>query len=461
MPAARPLLRVASTFATLILVSVASIAFALQVTPDQSVTVLGQTVAVGATAPSLSTSGPGELVLFGQSLPTRIEFVGPVRPRLVLTRINLDRQITDLFQPGPRPPVATVLGEDLAAGWRRYFVWEAVFVGLGAAVLLGAIAGWRRFDARRTVLTVIAGVLVAESVNTAAVMVTAFTAPSTLRAVDSLTALVGRDEQPLPAPPGPPLPEVDAVVLGDSTAAGVGGPTPPGASEEDRICGRSSFAAAQTLARVNGWRVQNLARGGATIREGILGRQFADGRWLPAQLAQARRAVDADVIVVAVGANDLEWSVLVRACAASEACDDLAQTALFQRALGQLARDYYLLLRQLAGLPGDPLIIVVGYYEPFDAGVVDCVADLGLDREKVQILHARVHALNGVLAEGAATFGHAFVAPDFTGHGICTDQSYIQDLGDPAPLHPNARGQLAIALEVERALLDAPIRIAP
>ena len=39
---------------------------------------------------------------------------------------------------------------------------------------------------------------------------------------------------------------------------------------------------------------------------------------------------------------------------------------------------------------------------------------------------------------------------------MCSDQAYVQGLDDPAPFHPNARGQLVIALAVERALLGSP-----
>jgi hypothetical protein len=52
--------------ATLLVVSIAAIAFALQVAPEQSVVALGQTVRVGATPPAWSVAGPGEVVLFGQ-----------------------------------------------------------------------------------------------------------------------------------------------------------------------------------------------------------------------------------------------------------------------------------------------------------------------------------------------------------------------------------------------------------
>ena len=51
-----------------IVVAFASIAVALLVTPMQPVSVAGQTVRVGAAAPTLRASGPGELDLFGQRL---------------------------------------------------------------------------------------------------------------------------------------------------------------------------------------------------------------------------------------------------------------------------------------------------------------------------------------------------------------------------------------------------------
>jgi hypothetical protein len=46
--------------------------------------------------------------------------------------------------------------------------------------------------------------------------------------------------------------------------------------------------------------------------------------------------------------------------------------------------------------------------------------------------------------------------PDFSGHGVCSDQPYVQGLTDPAPFHPNATGELVIALADERALVGAP-----
>ena len=446
------LVRAGLGLAALLVVSAASIAFALQVTPAQSVTALGQTVEVGATAPSASWSGPGEVVLFGQTLPTEVDFVGPVRPRLVLTDISVNRQLESLFALG-RGGAVDRIGESLASGWIRYFIWEIAFVSFAAIVLLGALAGWRRSDGKRTLITIVAGLAFVQAVNLSVIMVSATTAPTILREISSVSALVGRqDGSVVPRAPGPVIADVQALVLGDSIAAGLGGPGIPDASAEDIACERSTLAFATTLARVNQWNVRNLACSGATIRGGILGRQYAGSRWISPQLAEAKRAVAPEVVIVNVGANDLNWSVLVHVCSVSETCDDRASTAYFQRTLNRFTSDYYELLRQLGTLPGDPIVVVNQYYAPFDASS-ECLEDQGLTGDKLEVLLDRLDALNVVIANGATTFGYRTAQPDFSGHELCSDQSWVQGLDEAAPLHPNARGQLVIALADERAIL--------
>jgi hypothetical protein len=458
-PAARPrhrrLLRALVVVGALLAVTAAAIAFALLVTPEQSVSTLGQTVAVGAAPPSWSTSGPGEIVLFGQSLPTQVHFVGPVRPRVVLTDISINAQVAGAFAPPGQAAAARGLGEALASGWRRYFLWQVAFVALAAVVLLGAIAGWRRYDLRRTIVTVVGGLLFVEAVNLSAIMVTAYTAPNVLRQAGSVSELVGREElRPIAPAQGPVEPGAQAIVMGDSVAAGLGGPPLPDATPDDEACERSGFAFAETLARVNDWTVANLGCSGATIEHGIVGPQFVGGRRVPPQLALAKRAVAAEAVIVNIGANDLHWSTLVRACGASDFCDSRALTVYFQRSLDRFTRDYYELLRQLSALPGDPLVVVNQYYVPFDQDL-DCLADQGLTTSRIETLLDLLDTLNAVLATGAETFGYRSVRPEFGGHELCTDQAWVQGEDDPAPLHPNARGHLVIALADERALLDA------
>ena len=459
MRAIRPhvpaLLRALVVVGTLVAVSAVAIAIGVLVTPSRSVSALGQTVEVGATPPSFDTSGPGEVVLFGRTLPTEVHFVGPVRPRLVLTDITLDAQVAGAFAPPGRAAAAAEVGAALSSGWRSYFLWQSVVVGVAAIVLLGAIAGWRRFDLRRTVIAIVGGLAFVQVVNVSVIMVTAFTAPGVLREVGSLHELVGREQgRPIAAVPGPAETGVQAIVIGDSVAAGLGGPPNAGASPRDVACERSSFAFAETLAVVNGWRVENLACSGATIDRGVLGAQRVGDRRLPPQLAVAQRFAEPEVVIVNVGANDLHWSSLVFLCGVADACDNRALAAYFQRSLDGFTQDYYELLRQLATLPGEPLVLINRYYAPFDPAL-DCLEPLGLTHDKLEVLLGWQDALNEVIEAGAQTFGYRPVQPDFSGHELCTESPYVQGPDDRAPLHPNARGQLVIALADERALLDA------
>src|SRR5260370_28756876 len=153
----------------------------------QTVTVGGQVIQVGASAPSLSLSGPGEVDLFGQRLPTSVRFTGPVRPRLQLADITINSELTTFVQ-GARSPAgaARVLGARLADGWRRYFIIQTVITGAGALILVGAVAGWRRLPHRTTIWLLAAGLVLAEAINLGAIMTSAYSAPDLLRRVQSL-----------------------------------------------------------------------------------------------------------------------------------------------------------------------------------------------------------------------------------------------------------------------------------
>ncbi len=166
---------------------------ALKVTPLQTVTVAGQVIKVGTTAPSLSFSGPGEVDLFGQSLPTHIQFLGPVRPRLQLTQITINSELTNFVQGAGPAGAERILGDRLASGWIDYFAWEIGLTAVGSLILLGALAGWRRLPHRTTLKLLAGGLVLTEVINLGAIMLTAYTAPSTLRQVRSLSQLVGSE----------------------------------------------------------------------------------------------------------------------------------------------------------------------------------------------------------------------------------------------------------------------------
>jgi hypothetical protein len=437
-------------------VTAVSIWLALQVAPLQTVSAAGQTAQVGAAAPSPSLSGPGELDLFGQVMPTKPQFEGPIRPLLKLTHITIDAKVANLLRSDSPRRLELNLSQQLAQGWTRYFEWQTLIAAGFAVVLLIAVAGITRQSYRKMAKTVVAGLVVVVAVNVGGVLLTARSTPAVLRSVKTLDDLVGAD--PLTAPQQSatrPLPGVQAVVIGDSTAAAIGNPRLDNATPLDRACGRSSESYAADLAMVNTWNVLNLACSGATVQNGLLGAQvFGSGTVALPQLGEAQRATHAKVIIVSVGADDVQWSIMTRLCAASAVCNDKVSNAYFSQLISDFTRSYYELLGDLAALPGNPDVLVNQYYSPFGPDL-SCLARYGVTPAKEKVLASRLSQLNAVLAQGAQTFGFGVAQPQFTGHELCTAEPYVQGPDDRAPLHPTAAGELAIALADQQALPKA------
>ena len=442
------------------LVAGAAAWLALLVTPAQSVSAAGQTVRVGATAPGLSLSGPGELDLFGQSMPTRMQFHGLIRPKLELAHITIDGQLAEFVQTSAgRTGAQSRLSSGLVSGWERYFLWQTLVTAGFAVLLLLAYSGIRHHPHRRMFRTVAAGTLIAVGANVGAVALFAAGTPGTLRQVRSLNDLVGASEPGTsPKAAGRSLPGVQAVVIGDSTAAAIGNPLVPHATAVDRACGRSADSYAQDLAEVNGWNVLNLACSGATVPVGVLGVQSTGGQDVPSQFSVLEQADNASVVVVSIGANDLQWTATAAMCVLAAACDDQATTAYFQSNLADFTRNFYQLLHDLAGLPQHPRVLINAYFDPF-GGDVKCLSAEGFTTAKTRVLTARLATLNAVLVKGAQTFGFIAVRPSFEGHELCGAQPYVQGLHDPAPLHPTAAGELAIALTDQQALTKAAAEV--
>jgi len=386
-------------------------------------------------------------------VPTKPQFEGPIRPLLQLTHITIDRQVAQLLRSDSPRTLELNLSQQLAQGWTRYFEWETLIAAGFAVVALIAVAGIRRQSHAKMARTVIAGLVVVCGVNVGGIALTASSTPGVLRSVKTLDDLVGADPlQTLPQSVAKPLPGVQAVVIGDSTAAAVGNPLPARPSSLDRACGRSSESYADDLAVVNDWNVLNLACSGATIANGLLGAQVLnDGQVAPPQLAETQRATHAKVIIVSVGADDVEWSIMTRLCVASAVCNDKVSAAFFDQEIGAFTRSYYQLLADLAVLPGTPAVLVNQYYSPFGTDI-GCLSRYGITAAKEKVLLSRLGQLNAVLAQGAQTFGFGVTDPPFTGHELCTPDPYVQGPGDPAPLHPTAAGELAIALADQQAL---------
>src|SRR5215469_10639261 len=435
-----------------IAVAALSITAALAVTPMQTVKVAGQVIKVGA-SPALSWSGPGQVSLFGQTLPTVMSLPGPIRPRLELSQITLNSELTNFVEGATPTHAGIALRSELISGWERYFGWEAAAAGLASLLLAGALAGWRRLPARSTVKVLATALVVTELVNLGAVAVAANGARHALAGVHSLNQLVART--PVASLPARKhrriITGVQEVVIGDSTAAGAGLPVVPDPSAVDRACGRSSESYAADLAEANGWKAVNLACDSATVRRGLLSEQLANGQLIPAQIASASAISGPSVVIVSIGADDLQWSAILEVCAISATCDSRASAAYFQQKLAAFSAEYLQLLIRLGSLTGHPRVIINRYYNPFGPDI-GCITNRGLTAAKISILSTWLNALNQVLAKGAAQFGFLSPQPSFAGHQLCSQQPYVQGLTARAPFHPTPLGQLEIALADQAAI---------
>lgn len=469
--------------------ALAALTLALAITPRASVSVFGQSVKVGAVAPSfhLGLSGPGEADLFGEGIVETVQhFDGPIRPLIVWQRFNRNDDAAAFIQSGSDGGRRTVstgsaeVGRSLAAGWTRYFGWLVAAAGLlGGALYLvsvGAVALLGQEHRRRTRAGHLR--LLATSVIASLVVTLGFTALTVRTAVDqlgsvtSLSDLVGTANLvPVPAPVGPARSDAEVVVIGDSTAAGIGNAPIGQPTAQDTACQRSADAYGSTLQAVAHVSVLNLACSSATAAAGLLGPQLAGGLTLPPQVGVLQSVQSASVVVVSVGANDVGWSDFLRYCYGLPRCDDEASDRLFRSRLDAFKIQYAQLLQQLSDLPAHPRVIVTKYYDPFGS-TFDCPQlqdpsaaagapagygfgpDPGQDnqdekiKQKIEPLRVELERMNTVLDQGAQGFGFSVATPAFAGHELCTDESWVQGMTDPAPFHPRAAGELAITAAI-------------
>lgn len=435
----------------LVALSLFSVWLAIRLTPAQHVSVAGQSVEVSVTGPWAHWTGPGTLVLFGQDIPTAVTFHGLLRPRVALTRIAFGHELDELVR---EPNGSAEVGRRLTEGWFRYALWQTVIAICVTLTILTAVAVLRRLPVRSAVILACTGLVLVSGLNTTGYLLLAHDTPRVLRSVHSLEDLTGRTPlPPLPPPEGPVAGEARLVALGDSTAAGTGNRPLENATAEDHACGRSSDAFSEYIERLRGRSVLNLACAGATIREGLLGPRTVGGQTVPPQLSELRRAPRMSAVTVSIGANDVRWAALTRLCTTQPRCGDRATDTFFDTQLARFSLDYRDLLHRLATLPGPPRVIVTEYYDPFGEHP-DCLREEGITPEKARVLRTYLTKLNAVLRQGADAAGFSTARPDFAGHGLCSSRPYVQGPTEQAPLHPTATGQLAIALAVQRALLE-------
>jgi hypothetical protein len=464
---------------------VGGIPAAILLTPEQSVTVAGQTLFVSARPPSFSFSGPAQLVQIGNTKLdlTPVQVSGPLRPRLTVGPVQRNAAAAAALDPRQRDELGAGALRDIGNAYLRWYLYATI--GLIAFVLAATVAvaylrvrfNLRRQRSRDEPLTVaeifhhstgqMRGMAVVALVITLATWAGAGLLAYSgsidgLRNVRSLADLVGTSYA-APRPVGPKVTGYVGAVIGDSRAARVGGPPVPAASLDDQACSRSSDSLAAEIGTLRGQLFRNLACSGASIPSGLRGDQLAGGRVVPAQVGLLQQMSGLKYVVVVIGPNDLYWADFLRYCYGVSNCSDKLTEGEFDYRLAEFDRQYGDLLEDLNDLPDRPQIVIVTSYDVFNTGA-NC-ADTkgppgtpGLSAASIDLLASRNAALNDVLSGGAAKYHFDVARPRLT--PLCQEGDDalgpdIQGLKDGRPFHPTGIGEVRIASSVAQVLHPA------
>jgi lysophospholipase L1-like esterase len=237
---------------------------------------------------------------------------------------------------------------------------------------------------------------------------------------------------------------VNYVALGDSVAAGLGLPASAGTSGRTAQCGRSAEAYPYDIAAARNLTVMNIACSGATAGD-LFTAQRVPGPNIPAQLPQAFANGTPELMTITAGANDMHWTAFLQKCMAAT-CGSSTDTALANAYLKALQLKLHYLFNDIAyrsnGTP--PVVVVTGYYNPLSDQCA--AADSRLTPAEIQWFASEVAGINTALERVSSHYSFVRFAPvNFSGHDLCSTDPWVQGLQDPAPIHPTAAGQAAIA----------------
>jgi len=237
--------------------------------------------------------------------------------------------------------------------------------------------------------------------------------------------------------------------LGDSVAAGAGLPLMD--NDPDTLaCARSSQAYPHAVAQASQIPLAHIACSGASISNGVLGSQTVGSLTLDNQIDQAFANGTPKVITLTIGANDIHWSSFLQKCYTST-CGSWSDSAAVGVSLGELYFNMNRVLHKISSMSDGqpPKVIVTGYFLPLSNQTPTCANTQGLTPDEINWIRREGSYLNDVLKASTYFYHFAtFAAVDFGGHELCSADPWVQGLGAPAPFHPTAAGQQAIAQAV-------------
>ncbi|MFI2380229.1 SGNH/GDSL hydrolase family protein [Streptomyces sp. NPDC018964] len=268
----------------------------------------------------------------------------------------------------------------------------------------------------------------------------------------ALTAAAPATAAPRPATP------LNYVALGDSYASA------PGVPEEiDAACARSSGNYPHILADKIKARLTDVSCSGATTAD-----LAAPQGTAPAQFTALNRKTD--LVTVTIGGNDIGFTPVLTRCAvlsqndpAGSPCrDDLTAggTDQVEQSISATAAKVAQVVSEIRARAPRAKVLMVGYPSIFPDDGVGCTSPTApFAAGDFAYLRDKAKSLNAMIARVARTEGASYVDTyrPTVGHDMCRSgaERWIEDFSPQnpaAPLHPNARGELAMGRAVHSAL---------
>ena len=243
------------------------------------------------------------------------------------------------------------------------------------------------------------------------------------------------------------------IALGDSVAAGVGLKT----DSDSSACNRTDQSYPIVVAKSLNYLVKNLACSGATLLAGILGKQDVNQLMVTPQIDQLFALAQPNVISVTIGANDAQWTNIIAKCYTGT-CGSDADTVAVNDKLATVTVNIQKFLSSIKDhyKNNPPTVLLTGYYQVFPVTSATCTDLKGIDQAELTWGRQQQAAIGTTIESAAKDFSFAKYVPlDFTGHELCSSDSWVQGISDKQPYHPTEAGQASIAKQVAQAITGA------
>ncbi|HUC78898.1 MAG TPA: SGNH/GDSL hydrolase family protein [Candidatus Saccharimonadales bacterium] len=220
------------------------------------------------------------------------------------------------------------------------------------------------------------------------------------------------------------------VSLGDSVAAGYG----IDSSTSNNSCGQSESAYPILLGKKLNKQVIQLACSGATVAAGK--------NSLLSQYLTAKPYINNSDVVIYAGANDIGWLQTIISCTQTN-CDTNQNRNIISTKIVNLQSNLTSLLNKIQ--KDKPHRLIVNTYYQLLSNDNNCFSNVGITDQEINFINAEEVFLNDSITSAATNSKATTVNVSFSGHLLCDKQSWIQNVKDNAPLHPNLEGQEQIS----------------